>query len=93
MSESKPRRRWGRRLLITAAVVIVVPERVADRAIRDMAEDAQARGEQVPSFVEEVKDTIRAEMIDAVVADDKAVQELSDERDDHDGPEPRSVRR
>lgn len=65
--------------------------RVASRAISDMEEDARARGEQVPSFVEEVKDSIRSEMIDAVVADDEAVQELRGEGDDQGGPEPGAI--
>lgn len=65
--------------------------RVASRAISDMEEDAKARGEQEPSFVEEVKDSIRSKIIDAVVSDDEAVQLLRDKGDDPDGTDGTSV--
>ncbi|MFI7481894.1 hypothetical protein ACH9EU_05695 [Kocuria sp. M1R5S2] len=57
--------------------------RVASQAINDLEESAEARGEQLPSFVEEVKETLRSDIIDSVVADTEAIRAIREDDVDH----------
>jgi hypothetical protein len=66
-------------------------KRFARQAINDLVDSAKARGEEPPALVEEVKETLRSDIVNSVVVDTEAIRTIREDEVDEKDPEDSDV--
>jgi hypothetical protein len=62
-------------------------KRFAREAINDLVDGTRSRGEEPPPLVQEVKETLRSDLVNSVVADTEAIRTIREDEDDAKAPE------